>query len=230
MTQRIRWNAYALVTVLATALGCNPAPVSYEIPPPVSQPELDTTAAPTAETVVEVAEAIDEMPAPDETTTAFGGTPHAIPGLIEAEHYDDGPAGVAYHDNDPENQGVAYRENTEVDIEERSDASNGHGVGWARGDEWLIYTVEVAQEGAYTVDIPVASNGPGGTFHLEIDDSDVTGPIEVPDTGGWGTLQTVRAESVLLLAGTHTLKLVMDTTGESGATGDIDCMTFALAE
>lgn len=230
----------ALAGTIIAASGCDSGETSYQIPASPeaesaaegeAMPTADPTADPSAETVVEVAEAVEEMPAATgEATSPYGGEFHTIPGTIEAEHYDEGPAGVAYADIDEKNQGVPYRENTQVDIEERADASNGHGVGWARAGEWLTYTVNVTVEGTYTVDIPVASNGSGGTFHLEIDDSDVTGPIQVPDTGGWGNLQPIRAEGVLLLAGSHTLKLVMDTTGESGATGDVDCLIFALAE
>ena len=68
---------------------------------------------------------------------AFGGTPHAIPGRVEAEHYDEGKAGVAYADSDEKNHGAEYRGVTQVDIEKRSDASNGHGIGWTRAGEWL---------------------------------------------------------------------------------------------
>lgn len=32
--------------------------------------------------------------------TPFGGKPWPIPGLIQAENFDEGPEGVAYHDTD----------------------------------------------------------------------------------------------------------------------------------
>jgi hypothetical protein len=67
----------------------------------------------------------------------FQGKVHKIPGKVEAEHYDEGPPGVAYQDTDEANQGADYREATQVDIEKRSDASNGHGIGWTRKGEWL---------------------------------------------------------------------------------------------
>src|SRR5690606_32397539 len=37
----------------------------------------------------------------------FGGQPHAIPGRIQAEHFDTGGEGNAYHDTTPQNQGGA---------------------------------------------------------------------------------------------------------------------------
>jgi len=159
-------------------------------------------------------------------TTPYGDGPHAIPGRIEAEHYDKGQAGVAYHDVDADNQGVDYREQTQVDIEQRKDASNGHGVGWTRAGEWLTYTVAVQQTGEYTLEIPVASNKQGGTFHVEMDGTDVTGPIRVPDTGGWQNLKLLRIEGVPLVEGIFTMKLVMDAEGPSGSIADIDHILF----
>ena len=76
-----------------------------------------------------------KLPGP---SSPYGGKPRAIPGLIEAEHYDDGEPGAAYHDIDTVNEGANYRGATHVDIEARPDASNGHGIGWTRAGEWLV--------------------------------------------------------------------------------------------
>lgn len=156
----------------------------------------------------------------------FGGTPQTIPGVVEAEHYDEGAPDVAYHDVDPQNQGVAYRGETQVDIEKRPDASNGHGIGWVREGEWVLYTVEVKEAGEYALEIPVASNKAGGTFHIEIDGADVTGPITIPNTGGWDKLKTVTAKTIALEPGVLPMKIAMDKDGESGGIGDIDLVRF----
>ncbi len=154
------------------------------------------------------------------------GTPQSIPGKVEAEHYDEGEADVAYHDVEAKNLGEPYRKNTHVDIEKRSDASNGHGVGWTRKGEWLNYTVKVAKAGTYKVRIPVASNKKGGVFHFEVNGKDISGPIQVPDTGGWGTLKTIEHSELQLKEGVQTIKVVMDEQGPSGSIGDIDCFVF----
>lgn len=161
----------------------------------------------------------------------FGGEPfrgglRPIPGVVEAEDFDAGDAGVAYRDLTEANQGADYRGPTQVDIERRPDASNGHGIGWARAGEWLTYTVEAVDPGPYTLEIPVASAKAGGRFHIEFDGKDATGPIQVPDTGGWTKLQTIRIDGVRVPAGRTVMKLVMDADGVSGFVGDIDCMTF----
>ena len=166
----------------------------------------------------------------NEKTSPFGGKPHAIPGIVEAEHYDEGPAGVSYHDSDPQNQGADYRENTQVDIEKRGDASNGHGIGWTRKGEWLHYTAEVAEDGVYKIEMPVASNREGGLFHLEIDEKDLTGPIRIPDTGGWTILKMIAHKGVELKKGIHTIRVVMDEEGPSGSIGDIDYFKFTRVE
>lgn len=160
--------------------------------------------------------------------TPYKGKPHTIPGTIEAEHFDDGGPGVAYGDIDEQNQGATYRGVTQVDIEQRGDASNGYGIGWARATEWLVYTVNVETAGAYSIEIPVASQKKGGIFHLEVAGKDISGPIQIPDTGGWTKLQTIRVDKVTLEKGTQVIKLMMDANGESGGIGDIDCLRFAL--
>lgn len=159
-------------------------------------------------------------------TLPYGDRPHLIPGKIEAEHFDRGEAGVAYHDVDEENQGADYREPTQVDIEKRDDASNGHGIGWTRKGEWLVYSVEIRQAGSYTLEVPVASNKRGGTFHIEVDGKDVSGPIRVPDTGGWQTLKRLRHPGVKLPQGRYRMKVVMDEEGPSGSIADIDYLRF----
>ncbi len=159
-------------------------------------------------------------------STPWKGRAHAIPGTIEAEHYDEGPAGVAYHDVTPKNEGVAYRGETQVDIEGRPDASNLHGIGWTRAGEWLLYTVDVKDGGTYGIEFPVASNKPGGIFHLEFGGVDRTGPIRIPDSGGWTKLVLIRKEGVKLDRGLQVMKLVCDEDGESRSIGDIDLLRF----
>ena len=156
----------------------------------------------------------------------FKGKAHQIPGKVEAEHYDEGEPGKAYHDNDVKNSGANYRGPTQVDIEKRSDASNGHGIGWTRKGEWLNYTVEVKATGTYTIEMPVASNKMGGLFHMEIKGLKITESIRIPDTGGWDKLKLIKCAGVKLTKGRHVIRVVMDEQGPSGSIGDIDYFKF----
>ena len=161
-------------------------------------------------------------------TRPYLGKLHVIPGTIELEDFDEGDEGVAYHDLDPENQEKKqppYRQ-TGVDLEWREAAKGKFNLGWTRPGEWLIYTVDVKEAGTYRIDMHVACKGPGGTFHLEFNGVDRSGPITVPDTGGWEHLKPFSHEGVKLVAGRQVMKVVMATAGTSGSIGDIDYLKF----
>jgi hypothetical protein len=155
------------------------------------------------------------------STTPYGGTPAALPGILQAENFDEGTAGQAYVDNTAANSGGQYR-NTDVDIETTSDSGGGYNVGWVGAGEWLKYTVNVSTAGAYDVDVRVASAGAGGTLHLEVNGTDVTGPMPIPDTGAWQTWKTLRKPGVNLPAGVQSWRLVMDSNGATGGVGNIN--------
>jgi hypothetical protein len=80
-----------------------------------------------------------------------------------------------------------------------------------RPGEWLKYSVTVASAGTYALDLRIANVGTGARFHVEIDGVDRTGPIRVPNTGGWQTWQTVARTGLSLTAGSHVITLVFDT-------------------
>src|SRR5258708_1004867 len=66
---------------------------------------------------------------PSVGSTPFSGTPVAVPGTIEAEQFDNGGEGVAYHDLMAGNSGGQYRA-ADVDIESTTDVNGGYNVGW----------------------------------------------------------------------------------------------------
>ena len=101
-----------------------------------------------------------------------------------------------------------------------------HGIDWTIAGEWLNYPVEVLADGTYAIEMPVASNKQGGLFHLEIDGKDLTGPIRIPDTGGWTILKKISHKGVKLKKGVHRIRVVMDEVGPSSNIGDIDYFKF----
>jgi hypothetical protein len=151
----------------------------------------------------------------------YGGVPTALPGTLQTENFDDGGSGISYVDTTPENSGGQYR-STAVDIETTTDSGGGYDVGWGFAGEWLKYSVNVASAGAYDVEFRVASGGPGGTFHLEVNGADVTGPLVVPNTGGWQTWTSLRKTGVALTAGLQTWRLVMDANGATTAVANFN--------
>ena len=151
----------------------------------------------------------------------FSGTPVPLPGTLQLENFDNGGEGVAFHDLSPSNEGGQYR-TTGVDVEPTTDAGGGYHVAWAFAGEWLQYSVNVTAAGTYDVEMRVASNGTGGTFHLEVNGVDRTGPFSVPNTGGWQTWATLRRTGLALSAGPQVFRLVMDTNGPTTAVANLN--------
>ncbi len=160
------------------------------------------------------------------TQGPFGGQPHALPGVVQAEDYDTGGAGVAYNDTDTANNGGAYRPGEAVDIEPT--AGGGFNVGWLRTSEWIEYTVDVQADGpqTYMVESRVASPNAGGAFRLEFTDGDgtVQTPTQgVPNTGGWQNWTTV-SQSITLEPGEQVMRFVF--LGGEPQSFNIDSLTF----
>lgn len=171
----------------------------------------------------------DEPPEPqaletraDALQAPYGGTPRPVPGTVQVEDFDEGGEGVSWHDLTVGNSGRQGR-TTDVDLQDCGDTSGcGFNLGWTQPGEWLEYTVQVASTGTYTFEARVASLGAGGTFHLEEDGRDLTGPLAMPDTGAWQQYTPVRKEGVTLEAGTRVLRLVLDSPGVNAFMGNIN--------
>jgi peptidoglycan/xylan/chitin deacetylase (PgdA/CDA1 family)/uncharacterized protein involved in high-affinity Fe2+ transport len=147
-------------------------------------------------------------------TSPFGGTSPALPGVVEAENYDNGGEGCAYHDSDAVNSGGSYRPSEGVDVEPTSDLGTGFNVGWIVSGEWMKYSVDSAP-GTYDVTFRVAAVGAvTNAFHLEDETGrNLTGVLSVPNTGSWTTFTDVKATGVSLSAGNHVVRFVVDTGG-----------------
>ncbi len=140
----------------------------------------------------------------------YGGTPAQIPGTIEAENYDLGGQNVSFGSTAAINTGGFYRLSDGIDIEQCTDINGGYDVFNNQLGEWMQYTVNVNQTGTYQISARVASILNSSAMHFEVDGTNVTGTINVTSTGGWQTWSTVTSNSFNLQAGTHTIKLVVE--------------------
>ena len=152
----------------------------------------------------------------------------ALPGTVQFEAFDNGGEGVAFHDLSTENSGEALRA-TGVDVEPTGDTGGGYDIGYAFASEWLAYTVNVGAAGTYDIEARVASNGTGGTFHIEINGVDRTGPFSVPNTGGWQTWVTIRKTGLSLSAGQQVWRVVLDSNGSTSAVGNLNYFRVVAA-
>ena len=169
-------------------------------------------------------------PPPTYTGTPYKGTPAKVSATgsstIELENFDDGGEGVAYHDTDSANLGNTTYRTGGVDVEAINDGGAGYGLGFVKAGEWLKYTVDVAADGTYDLDVRLASLSGGGAFHLEVDGVRLAPHVAVPKTGAWTTYANFRQSLVSLKAGRHVVRLVMDANGSTGYVANFNWMRF----
>jgi hypothetical protein len=157
--------------------------------------------------------------------TPYSGTASAVPGIIQAEDFDNGGEGVAYHDTTSGNSGGAYR-TTDVDITQ-CPSSCGQFVGYVKAGEWLTYSINVATTGTYDFAVYGSAGVASGLFHIEVDGANKTGAMSIAQTGdNWIVGATYKA-GVSLTAGSHVMKVVVDQ--EPGWLGNFDSFRITRA-
>jgi hypothetical protein len=144
------------------------------------------------------------------SSAPYSGTPSPVPGIIEAESYDRGGEGVAYHDTTTGNAGGVVR-TEDVDLMAMTAPNSGYIIGNFEAGEWLAYTVNVATTGDYDLEARVGSGFDNSAYHIEIDGAPVTSRIVVPNAGNWDTYQWLGKKRVTLAAGQHLVKVVSET-------------------
>lgn len=126
--------------------------------------------------------------------------------IVQAEDYDLGGQHVAYFDKTPGNAGDQYR-NDDVDIWTCCDWT--FYIGTNATGEWLNYTIDAPYNGNYRLEIRVATPYSDRKMHVEFNGEDKTGPLTLPNTGGWIKWTTL-STNIMLDAGTQTMRLVID--------------------
>ncbi len=145
----------------------------------------------------------------------------AIPGTLEAENYDVGGQNQSYYDASSTNEGKVYREDR-VDVVA---VTGGYAVGYTQTGEWLEYTVNVADDGAYDFDATVSSGLDGSSFRLFLDGVAISDTVKIAKGEDWVTYGSVKGTTTDLKAGAHILKIAI-----TGSYGNIDKIVFSSKE
>jgi glucose/arabinose dehydrogenase len=138
----------------------------------------------------------------------YYGTPLNIPGKVEIEDFDRGGEGIAYHETSVGNAGNQYRTAEDVDLQNCAEGT--YNIGWVSNGEWLEYTLNATTSAAYMVDVRVAAPGTGRRFHIEMDGVDVSGSINVPNTGGFQAWQSLTVPLGNISGGVHVFRFVFE--------------------
>ena len=150
------------------------------------------------------------------TGTPYLGLPAPIPGIIQAENFDNGGEQISYYNPTPGNVCGTYR-NTDIstctctDDSSGTPVSCGYRVGFVYAREWLRYTVSVQASGLYTFGVRAATTVSGESLHILVDGVNVTGSMPIPAASSWYIWSTVQSLPVSLTKGIHVLTLFFDT-------------------
>jgi uncharacterized protein YjdB/endoglucanase Acf2 len=148
------------------------------------------------------------------TQSSYTGSPVAIPGIIEAGHYDTFTGGIGqdivYFDTDAGNSsGTGFRDPEYVDA--GATPGEGNTIGWINAGEWMEYTINVANAGTYDVSIRYTSGNSagGGPFWFENEagskiSSDIT--VAMNDVN-WTAWTTKLVTGVTLTSGTQIIRV-----------------------
>jgi hypothetical protein len=87
-------------------------------------------------------------------------------------------------------------------------------VAWIERQEWLKYTVSVAETGNYMISSHVAVNNENTTISFSFEDGVATAPLPLPRSGSYMTWHHVDNMAIVKLnAGLHVLTIKFDTAG-----------------
>jgi endoglucanase len=147
-----------------------------------------------------------------------GGQPRTIPASyvnnfltgtpmrIQAEDFDTGGEGVAYHELTSTNLGGQYRTTEAVDIETTTDTGGGYDVTGSAAGEWIEYTIWVQVAGYYNLSLRYAAASNGCAVQVTGNGHDRTGTWALPATGGSTTWATA-TQPVLLEFGRQKMRV-----------------------
>ncbi|HEX4922554.1 MAG TPA: carbohydrate-binding protein, partial [Bdellovibrionales bacterium] len=142
--------------------------------------------------------------------TPYLGTPAAIPGLVEAENFDNGGVLAAYNDQTPSNLGGAYRTSEPVDIRAVMTVPVDPGafeVFDFETGEWLSYSVSISSGRTYDFSARVTNReSTAAMVHIELDGSSVASFLVPPSAFP----TDIVSSAIFLPAGRRNFRIVVD--------------------
>ena len=121
---------------------------------------------------------------------------------IEAENFDIS----GYSDATPGNEGMAYRDSTDVDVKE---VDGGYAVGWLTNGEFLDYTIYVEQAGEYDLTIRSGAVGNGRALQISQCGDSLVESFDVPSIANWGDFKTRPAGKIQLEEGYQKIRITV---------------------
>lgn len=158
---------------------------------------------------VYIGEYVAPEPAKPIDRQAYKGEKASIPGVVEAENFDEGNNGDSYEDlgNGDADDGVyAYRgSDYQVAI---VDGGTGKAIGYTNADEWYEYTVDVTEDGEYDIEANVSNGSGAGKLDLSLDGAALTSISFTGVENDWDTYEKATGKASLT-KGEHVLRITI---------------------
>jgi PKD repeat protein len=189
---------------------------------PLARTSVGGTVAPTGaptllpSSTATIVPTLSSTPSPTVTATSTTAVPQSpfpaarvLPRTVEAEHFDAGGNGVAYHDYEAANQGNSnLRPGEGVDIDTYGGITN---IGYTRDGESLEYTVDATTAGSFVLTLYAANPDPATKAVKVYLDGAPAIQVPVAPTGGWTTYQGFAGSAPLVFSqGRHVVTIAFE--------------------
>ena len=127
-----------------------------------------------------------------------------VPATIEAEDFDDGGQGISFNfKNSTAGNYKDYRTEKGVAISKNGTVIN---IGNINNGDWLCYTLQVTQAGAYSIETYCVSGGGKTSFYFEVDGKSAGQIVDSPEDDWDVFSHSVKVTNVQLSEGKHVLR------------------------
>ena len=127
-----------------------------------------------------------------------------VPATIEAEDFDDGGQDISFNfKNSTAGNYKDYRTEKGVAISKSGTVIN---IGNINNGDWLCYTLQVTQAGAYSIETYCVSGGGKTSFYFEVDGKSAGQIVDSPEDDWSVFSHSVKVTNVQLSEGKHVLR------------------------
>jgi hypothetical protein len=106
----------------------------------------------------------------------------------------------------------AYTAQSGTQLENANDVGGTQNVGYIDNGDWMDYSITPSAAGSYTFSFRIASHHTGGRLQVRNSAGTALTTVDVPNTGGWQTWQTITGTATLA-AGTQTIRIASVASG-----------------
>ncbi|MEN6517194.1 MAG: carbohydrate-binding protein, partial [Methanospirillum sp.] len=172
-----------------------------------STPTVTVTATPTPTVTVTATSTptVTVTATPTPTSAPYPG-PHIPSVKIEAEDFNTGGEGVAYHDLEPQNLGNSnHRPGEGVDIETENGVTD---VGYIRDGEYLKYSIDTTAAGSFNLTLHAANPDTTAKAVKVYVDGTLAGEVLIGGTGSWTAFRDFTTSTPITIPeGRHVVRL-----------------------